>query len=258
MIKVILRKLTDPIWAYLLRRKTMKYIYIVSKPRAFTLEQASAVLPNNFSFQEEGDQLLLVVETPNGFTDEQMFNQVQRECDRLSFLTGELLDPNLLRKETPDGRATGILSVTVGAALIKPLAPEIERQQWDSCLPVQLRLWQLVQLPNLPVATQINLLFQIIEISYPNTGDSNVYPQYSNTHNPPHPRTEAKLLRDLASHGKKRMGSSQVRSYCQYLGISEEAHDPTNLNFIQVLRDRLQVVQTEARKVIDNSITRNP
>lgn len=258
MINVILRKLTNWVSAHLLENKTMKYVYTVSKPTAFTLEQASAVFPTSFSFQEEDGQLLLAVTPPSDFTDEQVFNQVQQECDRLFFLTGGQLDPKLLRKETPAGPVTNFRSFTMGAVLVKPLGTEIERQQWQASLPVQLRLWQLAQLPNLPVATQINLLFQIIEISYPSTNDQSVYPQYSSTHSPPHPRTEAKLLRDLASHGKKRMGSRQVQLYCQYLGISDESHDPTDSNFIQVLRNRLQVIQVEARKVIDDSITRKP
>lgn len=234
-------------------------MYIVSKPRAFTLEQARAVLPKSFSLQEEeDDQLLLAVTPPSGFTDEQTFNQVQQECDRLFFLTGEQLDPKLLRKETTDGRVTNFKFLTMDAVVVEPLASEVERQQWDASLPVQLRLWQLTRLPNLPVATQINLLFQIIEISFPNTKDQSAYPPYNNAHSPPHPRTEAKLLRDLATHGKKRMEARQVKSYCQYLGISDESHDPTDSDFIQALCKGGRVIQAEARRVIDDSITRKP
>jgi len=208
----------------------------------------------NFSFREEDGQLLLVVEAFDRLTDEQVFCQVQRECDRLFFLTGQQLGPGLLRKEKPDGSSTGFISHTADAFIVKPLAPEINRQDWqEKPLAVQLRLWQLAQFADLPVAARINLLFQIIEITYPDRDD---YPKYECPSNSPHPRTEAKLLRDLVTHGKKKMDSPQVKLYCQHLGISGESHDPTDADFLRVLHSRFSVVKDEAHRVIEASITK--
>lgn len=234
----------------------MKYVYAVSRFQAFAPKQASAVLPQHFSFREEDGRLLLVVEPPSNLTDEQVFGQVQQESDRHFFLTGEQLDPKPVRKEYPDGSVIGLASLSEDAYLIKPLPPEIDRQQWQIPLAVQLRLWQLAKLPDLPVAARINLLFQIIETRYP---DQNDYPEYKDPKAPPHPRTEAKLLRHLASHGNTQtVTSKQLKLYCQHLGISEEFHNPTDADFIRVLRNRLSVVEREARKVIEASITRKP
>jgi len=234
----------------------MKYLYKVSRLQATTPKQVSAVLPQNFSFQEEDGHQLLVVETSSDLTNDQVFNQVQQECDRLFFLTGNQLNPKLVRQENPDGSASVQASLHMFLAGGRPLPPKIDRQQWGTALPVQLRLWQFAHLPGLPIAVQINLLFQIIEISYPNTRCDNEYPQYQDTTAAPDPRTEAKLLRHLASHGKQAMRGQQVRLYCQYLGISEESHDPTDANFIRILKNHLQVVKDEAWKVINDTITR--
>ena len=208
---------------------------------------------------EEEGHLLLVVEPQSDLTDEQVFNQVQQEFDRIDFLTGVYLSPKPDRKENPNGSIQAISSIAVFLHGIKPLPAEIDRQDWDKSLPVQLRLWKLAHSPNLPLSSQINLLFQIIEISYPNTDDEKDFPPYLDSKKSPEPPTEAKLLRHLASHGKQKMKrSKQVQRYCKYLAIPEESHDPTDFKFLQVLRDGLPIVENEARKVINEAITRKP
>lgn len=235
----------------------MRYVYTVSGFRVLAIEQARGVLPQHFSFREEREQLLLVVEPPGVVDDEQVFGQVQQECDRLFFLTGEQLAPKILRKENSDGRSVGFGSFTADAFITKSLSTEVDRQQWHIPLAVQLRLWQLAQSPNVPIAARTNLLFQIIEISYPNTNDQNQYRQYKDPRKRPHPRTEAKLLRHLASHGNtKRVTHEQLKRYCQHLSITEEFHNPTDIDYLRVLREGFPVVESEARRIIEASITR--
>lgn len=235
----------------------MRYVYTLSGFRALTIEQARGALPQHFSFREEREQLLLVVEPLGVVTDEQAFGHVQQECDRLFFLTGEQLAPKILRKENPDGRAVGFGSITADAFITKSLSTEVDRQQWHIPLAMQLRLWRLAQSPNVPIAARINLLFQIIEISYQNTHDENEYPKYKDSRKRPQPRTEAKLLRHLASHGNTRtMSSKELKRYCKHLKISEQFHNPTDIDYLRVLHERFPVVESEARRIIEASITR--
>jgi hypothetical protein len=234
----------------------MKYVYAISGTQRLNAAQAVAVLPPHFSFREENGQLLLVADKPDHLTDEQVFYQVQRECDRLYFLTGQQLDPKIFRIERPNGLSTGFLSVTASASIYKPIAPEVDRQNWQGKpLAVQLRLWQLAHLTNTPIAAKINLLFQIIEMTYRKAND---YPKYKDPNKCPHPRTEAKLLRHLASHGYTVTMRSELKRYCQHLGISEKFHDPTDADFLGILHQRLSVVEDEAKRIIDDSITRKP
>lgn len=234
----------------------MAHFYRVSETRSLAKArvsgQAGQVLPLDFSFLEEDGRLLLKVASASGVTDEEIFGQVQRECDRIAFLTGEDPDPRLTRKDNPDGSTTAIDSRGGRTAGYVSIPADIARQQWDTPpLPAQLRLWQLASLPRLPVAVRIVLLFQIIEMD-----PSSVYPQYVDSSKEPDRRTETKLLRDLASHGRKVMVSSQVRAYCAHHNVPAVSHDPRDASLIQLFNERLFVVEQEARKSIEQAITR--
>lgn len=121
---------------------------------------------------------------------------------------------------------------------------------------VQLRLWSLVDSPNMPISIKINLLFQIIEIAYPETRNEEIYPQYLDSNNDPDPKTEALLLRNLVSHGGQ-AGSPQLKKYCNFLGIPQTMNNLGNSEFIKKVESRVGVIKEEARKVIDNQITIN-
>lgn len=236
----------------------MKFVFNISRPHRLTLDESSSILPEDFSLREEDGQLLLIVEPIRHSSEEHVSNRVQQECDRIHFLTGEQLNPKLARIENPDGSGLAWSSLPSYLYGVRPLPLETDRQQWQTTFSVQLCLWRLAQTPDLPVVAKINLLFQIIEISFPNTRSVEDYPEYNEPDNDPHPRTEAKILRDLASHGKKQMGNPQIEDYCRHHGLSAESHDPTNAKFIGVLKKRSRIVEEEARKVIDSQITRKP
>jgi hypothetical protein len=234
----------------------MKYFYTLSEFNASTNDQVNKILPQNFSVEDEDDTQVLLVET-NEDDDALVFVEVQQECDRVFFLTGIDLNPTLVRKEIQEGQIE--IRSSQGTYLIgsKPIDPNIDRQEWTIPLSVQLRLWKLANQPDLPVAVKINLLFQIIECSYPDRRNQSDYPRYNRSDAPPHPRTEAKLMRDLASHGFSDVASDQLRNYCKYIKIPAKLHNPTDPKFIRKLQDKLSIVRNQAQELIDNAITRN-
>lgn len=238
----------------------MRFMFRISRPKVFSVAQASAVLPQEFSFEERDEDPRLVLETPSDLTHEQGFELAQRECERLCFLTGEWLAPTLLHKESPDGSIVRYGSFTADALIVKPIPPDVDRQRWTTAGAVQLRLWRIVTTENLPTAAQINLLFQIVEIAHPHTNDPAIYPVYTEADRlakrDPEPLREALLLRHLSSHGYSPIGTSQLKTYCQHHNIPEYMHDPTSPEVQAVLKERLHIVKEVARRVIEPSITR--
>lgn len=88
------------------------------------------------------------------------------------------------------------------------------------------------------------------------TNDPTQYPVYNDSTRPPHPHTEAKLLRDLVSHQKGQIDSRQLKRYCQYLGLNENFFDPTDTKQIKIFKSKLNFICEEARKVIKALITK--
>lgn len=163
--------------------------------------------------------------------------------------------PMLKWKENLDGIKKCHTSFTYDLRVKRKFPDNINHQKWETPLAVQLNLWRLAHAPRIPIAAKINLLFQIIEISFPDTKNKTDYPEYTESNQAPAPRTEARLLRDLASHGKKEMNSQQIQTYCEYLGIVKISHDPTDQNFIKTLGSKVTIVEEEARKIINKQIT---
>ena len=240
----------------------MKYRFKICRIDARVAGAVAAAIPESFSFEEEDKQLLLVVNLEKKLTDDEVRSMVQRECDRVAFLTGDRMKPTLVDIECDNGRHT--ISDTRGARTkgFRPLPTGVGRQDWhcNPNLALQLRLWDLAQLPHLPIAAKILLLFQIVEVTYPDTTGSKDYPDYRNSACVPHPRTEAKLLRHIAVHGKMKSVRPQLERYRQHLGIpvasvaSAVSHDPTDSSLIRVLHDRVRVVREEAEKIIASAI----
>lgn len=231
----------------------MKYVYRISRFSAFAPDQLSSVLPTNFALLKESEQLVLVVGLEDISNESEVFYYVQRECDRLFFLTGEQLNPKLLRIEYA-GKKRLFNEVDCIMRGVEKLQDDIDRQQWTHKLSLQLRLWQLAHLPYLPVSVQIVLLFQIIEASFPDTRNKQMYPPFAENNLVPHPRTEAKLIRDWVSHQAK-IGKRLLR-YCRYLEIEPQFFDPTDIGHHRKIPGLLEKVEQEAEKVIYASITR--
>jgi len=235
----------------------MKHIYAISNFQPITSQQLLSIFPQDFSIKEEDGRQILTIDVRDDITDEQIRCKVQQECDRLFFLTGVQLKTNFIRQEKVDGTITACATIANTITLIKKLLPEINRQHWDVPLSVQLRLWNLAFSPSLPIASKANFLFQIIEISYPDTRDSYDYPEYNDPNKEPHPRTEAKLLRHLMSHGRgKKIQSPELQRYCNHLGIQKEFHDPTDIHFLRVINSRMSILVDESRRIIYESITK--
>ncbi len=232
----------------------MKYVYNISRFSACTPDQLSGVLPTNFALQKENDEFVLVVHLQHLSNEREVFYYVQRECDRLFFLTGEQLNPKLLRIEYSDKKRlfNEVACIMHG---FEKLQDDIDRQQWSHQLTLQLRLWQLAHLPHLPVSVQIALLFQIIEISFPDTRNKQMYPSFQENDLVPHPRTEAKLIRDWVSHQEAKM-RKPLLGYCRYLEIELRFFDPTDVQHQKKIPGLFEKVEREAEKVIHAAITR--
>ena len=228
----------------------MKYVYRISRFSAFTMDQLSSVLPSNFALLKESEQLVLFVDLEHSSNENAVFYYVQRECDRLFFLTGEQLNPKLLRIEDA-GKKHLFNNQDFITAGFERLQDDIDRQQWTHKLTLQLRLWQLAHLPNLPISVQIALLFQVIEASHPDTKD---YPPFHENDLAPHPRTEAKLIRNWVSHQGKIY--EQLARYCKYLEIEPGLFDPTDVRHQRTIPMLLEKVKREAEGIIDAALTK--
>lgn len=218
--------------------------------------QLIKILPDNCTI-EQNDNTYLIIEHASGTNENDSFFFLQREVDRLFFLTGINIKYELDTIENNDGSFIGISGLKCMLTAVAQLPENIDRQQWGTDdIAVHLRLWSLAFSPNLPLSAKVNLLFQIIEIEYPDTSDNAVYPNYNDRANPPAPKTEAKLLRHLMSHGKGPIANNSLRQYCSFLGISPEMHNPIDHNFIIGVNKRLPILVDEARRIIDNKISK--
>jgi hypothetical protein len=236
----------------------MKYVYNIKHSANLTPDQFRCVLPSHFLLREENEQLMVIIEREGEPDEKQVFYEIERECDRIFFLTGIQLDPTLIRVERPDGLKMAHSAIKSDCILYEQLPSDLDRQQWTQILEIQLRLWQLANLPNIPLSVQIMLLFQIIECFYPDTNDSKSYPVYdpNDFSQPPHHRTEAKLIRDWVSHQKKKVDRRQLQNYCKYMGLKEKKFfNPTDAIHQQIIPKLYQKVKNEAEKIIASSIT---
>jgi hypothetical protein len=234
----------------------MEYYYSISKFKTFNLGQVKEVFPDNFKIETVNDKNSLIVTTLID-SDAEIFITVQRECDRIFFLTGEQLDPQFREKKYDNGTKICQQCITSDSYIIDKIPENIARQRWSVPLTVQLRLWQLTKSLYLPLSAKINLLFQIIEITFSNTQNSTNYPEYTCSDNPPVSMTESLLLRNLVSHGGESMRSEQLKKYCRFLGIKENFYDATNTVATKAIEGRVSILENEARRVISEQISLN-
>jgi hypothetical protein len=239
----------------------MKYYYRITKSENLTLDQLQKILPGNFSIQKDENGVFIIIDKADGKNEEKSFHEVQRECDRIYFLTGELLNPVLSRVEESDNSGTGYAYIRCDAHIVASLPSNVEKQIWQKRFVKQLRFYYIADITE-PIDQKINFYFKVIEASYPETNNNMYYPAYTesqaNADIPPDTRTEAKLLRDFTSHGKENVNGSQLKYYCKYLKISEEFFDPTNNDHIRITKSKCNFIRNEARKIIDEFITKNP
>ena len=200
-------------------------------------------LPANFKLKEENDGIYIYVES-NVTDDEQLKYLVTRELDRHFFLTCVKINAEIVKSQVT---ATLEYSWRIHGSLPKNVRP----QRWNYDLPIQLRLWALAS-DSRDMMTKVILLFQIIELTFPR--GSHFYPEYKNSSRTPHPLTECKFVRDLVAHAGD-VSTNQLKLYCKYLGLPALMLDPTDISYMKVIKDKLNLLETQAKDVISKSLS---
>lgn len=86
---------------------------------------------------------------------------------------------------------------------------------------------------------QILYYFHIIELVYP---ASSSYPNYTDSTTAPDSLTECKFIRHLVAHTGE-VGSSQLKKYCEYLGIPEVMFDVTDRRYQSILLNKVKLLE---------------
>ncbi|WP_462157491.1 hypothetical protein [Pseudoalteromonas sp. GB56] len=167
---------------------------------------------------------------------------VDRELDRHRFLTAVDIKAEMVTR-------TIIKDITLIWGIHSKLPNDISSQTWSADLATQLRLWSLASDAD-DYMLKIILYFQIIELSHP---FSSSFPQYLNSNIAPNPLTEAKLIRHLVAHSGE-VSSSQLKKYCDYLGIPELMFDPTEVEHMEIIKNKVPLLKAEAKKVIETAL----
>ncbi len=81
----------------------MKYRFRVSMTNARRTGTDVPAVPESFSFEDEDGHAVLIVSAEEELDDDSVTLEVQRECDRLSFFTGEQMDPVLTERRHGEG-----------------------------------------------------------------------------------------------------------------------------------------------------------
>lgn len=201
-------------------------------------------LPVSMKVEDRDDGMYVVVDSADQESEDAQ-HALDRELDRIFFITCVRVTAEMCRKTV-----SRTLSFRWDIQGRLPLT--IQPQRWTPELALQLRLWRTA-VDATDSSTKIILLFQIVELTYPDTNNQTQYPQYDDPSCSPHPRTEAKLLRHLVSHAGKPTGA-QTENYLKYLSLAPVLSDRTNPNFLLVVQGKVPHVETIARQVIESAL----
>lgn len=225
----------------------MSTVYIIQPPNAkpvdLNLQTLRMMLPASMSLDQRDDGLFVTVES-SGTEDERTQPLIDRELDRVFFLTCVRLRAEMCRRS-----ATGAMrgSWSVHGQLPAGKGP----LHWTDTLTLQLRLWALAS-GNHEFALKVILLFQIVELSYPNTNDIFYYPKYIYSTTPPHPRTESKLLRHIVAHaGTPR---PETQAYLRHLQLREVLSSYHDSQWEPNILARIPIVEREAAQILRGSV----
>ena len=194
-------------------------------------------LPANFEVAEEDDGIYITIKSEKA-EDERCQCLVNRELDRHFFLTAVKIRAEMIRSRMSD-------SLTMQHRIHDRLPEDITPQRWNDELPIQLKLWSIV-VDSDDIPLKVLLFFQIIELAYP---DRNHYPEYTDSSIAPDPLTECKFLRDLVAHSGK-VGSPQLKQYCKYLKIPESMLGLADPEYISILKQKINLLETQAKHAI--------
>ncbi len=198
-------------------------------------------LPPDFRVAKRDDGIYVTIEYALT-EDERCQYLIDRELDRHFFLTCVRIRAEMVRT-----RVT--YSLTVSYRIHGLLPDDIRPQNWNYELPIQLRLWSIAA-DSTEVRTKLILLFQIIELAYP---ERSHYPEYTDSTKAPHPLAECKLIRNLVTHSGD-VSSRQLKLYCAYLKLPEVMLDITDPHYYEIIASKVPLMEAEAKKVIEKAL----
>ncbi|MBT9519053.1 MAG: hypothetical protein IV112_20420 [Methyloversatilis discipulorum] len=200
-------------------------------------------LPSIIIFDEESGHVYATLDSQES---EDSFTQIliDRELDRLFFLTYVRLRAEMCRR-------TVTASLKIRYRIQGSLSTRVHPQIWSDQITLQLRLWALAADIN-DGYSKVLLLYQIIELSYPDTHDKSSYPPYENSRRAPHPRTEAKLLRHLIAHAGD--AKKETSAYLQFLGLPPVLSNLVHPNWVEKITERIEIVERQAREVLQSAL----
>jgi hypothetical protein len=213
-----------------------------SKTLDLDLIAANKALTPCMRMEERSDGVYIVVETAKE-EDEEAHQLVQRELDRIFFLTCVRISATMCSRRV-------YAEFPFSYRIHGQLPPNLVPQAWNSTIALQLRLWN-VAVDIIDPATQILIYFQIIELACPNQND---YPKYTDESRAPHPRTEAKLLRHLVAHAGEATNAA-TRMYLRFLGLGPVMADRSNPLWLRTIAGKVRHVQTEAHAAIKDALS---
>ena len=225
----------------------MPTVYQLRSPNSNDIDlhlgRFQAMLPSSMSLEKRDDGLYVTVAS-SGSEDESTQQLINRELDRVFFLTSVRVKAEMIRRTVV---ATFRGAWSVHGELPAGTGPLI----WTDTVALQLRLWALAS-DLVDLSMKVILYFQIIELSFPDTNDRTHYPLYRDSLAPPHPRTESKLLRHLVAHAGS--PKPETRAYLQHLRLPEVLSNQVHAKWESLLSTRLAVVENEARGVLRSAV----
>lgn len=202
-------------------------------------------LPSSITLEEESGDIYATVNSA-GPEDSHTQLLIDRELDLLFFLTHARLRAEMCQRIVT-------ASMKVVFRVYDPLPPGIRPQIWSDQVTLQLRLWAIAE--NARDANLKALLFyQVIELSYPDPNDKTAYPPYVNSLREPHPRTEAKLLRNLVVHAGDAT-KKETSAYLQFLGLPPVLSNLVHPEWATKVTERTAIVERQAREVVLSVLT---
>ena len=123
--------------------------------------------------------------------------------------------------------------------------------QWTPRLSLQLKLWAIA-VDSTDYYLKLILFFQIIELSHPNLHDKGSYPPYDDSGAPPHPRTEAKLLRHLVAHAAD--ARPETGRYLEFLGLPLQLSNMTHPDWDRTISGKVSQVEVQARDELRSAL----
>ena len=219
-------------------KTTFKLIFETEVPD-IDIDKFQKSLPKFITVYKKNDEIYVDVETTQE-EDQNAQYLVERELDRVFFLTCVKIKAGMIKK-------TVCMFLDQPCRIHGDLPSDITPQNWSYELPIMLKLWSMaIDLRN-EFILQILYYFQIIELAYPRKES---YPEYSNPEIAPHPLTECKLIRHLIAHSGEVYGS-QLKFYCEHIGLPEVMHDITDGMYKSILMGKVKLLENQAKKAIE-------